>query len=143
MTLKICKVIFVCLVSALMVLGCATTSSTNLKLNTISGSGFTESCRTPSEWYDIPPWRLGMPAKVVRHTDCMGVQDMLIVIHPAPSNEVTMAASRLLALMYVDNKEKAGEGREKLNVSYLKTDMVLAGGNNIYLVFFELAKSGE
>jgi hypothetical protein len=140
MLYKVFKGIILCLLVTILLAGCTSTSTGSLKLDMITGDRFTEVCHTPGEYYNIPIWRLGIPAKVVRHSNCMGINDMLIVIHPAPGNELTSTASRLLAMMYVDSKTKDDKNPENLKASYLKTQTTVAGGNVVYLVFFELTK---
>ena len=110
-----------------------------VKYDNVTAQKFGETCDAPEEAYNVPPFRFPMPAQVIRHKKCMGVDDLLIVVWPGEASEKNLTAARLLMLMYVEfqNADVDGELAAKL----LKTDQIHPEeGLTVNMAFYELKK---
>ena len=43
---------------------------------------FNDTCESPDEVHAVPAFRFPIPAQVIRHKSCMGVDDLLVVAWP-------------------------------------------------------------
>jgi len=118
-------------------MGCAVTK-TSTKLDNITATSAVEKCSPPDELHTVPPFRFPIPAQVIRHANCLGVVDMLMVVYPGEVSEKNQAAARLLMLMYVEfNNSKLQDA--VMSGNFLKTDgLVQDDGTVVRVVFFEL-----
>ena len=57
-----------------------------------------DTCSPPSEQYFIEHFG----AKVFRHKNCMGVQDLLVIVWVAPKTESGLVGAKFLALVYAE-----------------------------------------
>ena len=125
------------LIAMATVLGCSGASRTINTYPEITMQNLKDSCETPVEVHAVPAFRFPIPAQVIRHKNCMGVEDLLIIAWPGELNEKNLTAVKLLALMYIEHHA----------LSLLKTDketMSDAEGElTINMAFYRLDKTLE
>jgi len=102
-----------------------------------------DMCRNPNEVYDISPYAFPIAAKIMRHTNCLGVPDMLIVVWYGDRSEPNEIAARLLSLMYVQNFNDANP-KEVMSIQRLKIDELKVDEEVTHIMFSRLhvAKKG-
>ena len=129
------KVIILFLSIAL--IGCASTSSST-KLDNITALSAVKKCTPPDEIHSVQPFRFPIPAQVIRHANCLGINDMLMVMYPGEASEKNQTAAKLLMLMYVEfSNDKLQD--TTLSGKFLKTDTLLQeDGSIVRVAFFEL-----
>ena len=104
----------------------------------ITAQKFNDLCETPEEVHAVPAFRFPIPAQVIRHKSCMGVDDLLVIVWPGDAGEKNLTAVKLLMLMYLEHQG------EKHEAKLLKTDKeVLEGGLVVNMAFYELTKTME
>ena len=77
------------------------------------------SCTDPAEFHPIS--RMGFPieALVVRHKNCLGIDDMFMVMWPGENSDKFRTAARLLMLMYVEFQNDQST-EEKMTADFIK-----------------------
>ena len=120
------------------VIGCSGASRAVNTHPEITMQNLKDTCETPVEVHSVPAFRFPIPAQVIRHKNCMGVEDLLVVAWPGALNEKNLTAVKLLALMYVEH-----QGNEH-TVSLLKTDKEVMsdteGELTVNMAFYKLDK---
>ena len=126
------------LIAMATVLGCSGASRTINTYPEITMQNLKDTCETPIEVHAVPAFRFPIPAQVIRHKSCMGVEDLLVIAWPGELNEKNLTAVKLLALMYVEH-----QGSEN-TVSLLKTDRETMADSEgelvINMAFYKLNK---
>jgi|TARA_R110002110_G_scaffold119239_1_gene293612 hypothetical protein len=126
------------IISALFLLSCsaANTANTRPAYASVSASSV-DACSTPSEVHAVPGFRFPLTAQVVRHQNCMEVDDMLMIIFPGDASEKNLVAARLLSLMYTEHQN--GQDQESvMTAKFIKADKVLREGITVQVAFYEL-----
>ena len=96
-------------------------------------------CTTPEEVYNVPQLRFPIPAQVIRHENCMGIDDLLTVAWPGDLSEKNVVAARLLVLMYLEHNNNSSFS--KITGKLLKIDKMLTPrGQTVGMAFYELSK---
>ena len=133
------RVIGLFLAAAFLVASCSSCSAVNssLKNEYITSAAYVEQCTSPSESYDVPPLRFPMYARVVRHQNCLGVDDLLVVSWPGELSPKNKAAAQLLMLMYLEFRS------DEFKAELLKTDVSNQSGQMIGSAFYKLTKKVE
>lgn len=127
----------------LMLTSCAVTKPTVSKLDSINVADAMEKCSHPGEVHTIVPLQFPMAAQVVRHTDCLGINDMLMVMYSGNASEKNQTAARLLMLMYVEF-QNTNFTDIILSGVYLKTDTFKSEDSSLLsITFFELLESSK
>jgi len=93
-----------------------------------------ETCREPLEVHDISPYAFPIAAKVHRHTNCLGIPDMLLIVWYGDRTEKNEVAATLLALMYVENYNDMNP-KKFMTVDYIKTDELNVDNEKTYINF--------
>jgi hypothetical protein len=123
---------FLCAAATLVVLvECAAKSDLASK---ITAKAAYETCREPAEVHDISPYAFPVAAKVHRHTDCLGIPDMLLIVWYGDRTEKNEVAANLLALMYVENYNDANP-EKFMDMDYVKTDELKVDSEKTYINF--------
>ena len=105
----------------------------------ISAQSLSEECTDPDEVYNIPARRFQMLAQVIRHKNCMDVDDLLIIAWPGETSEKNLVGAQLLMLMYVERENI--DGFNKVRGILLKTDKIYPQeGLTVNMAFYELKK---
>ena len=139
---------FVAVLAALLVMilmvGCNNTNKTKTQVQidpyaSVTAKAVVEQCNDPSEVYPILPITFPLEALVVRHSDCAGVGDMLMVIWPGENTERNSTAAELLVLMYVERANLVDQDRV-LSSSFIKIDKH-AGTEVSHIAIYELKTS--
>lgn len=123
-------------------MGCGACTGSNKAVVTVSydqltAKGVLEKCNTPDEVYDVPPSSFPMTAKVIRHQDCLGLTDVLMVTWPGDASEKNLTAAKLLTLMYVEFHNKKFEDTQ-ISVTFLKSDNLNKGEGSVQIAFYEV-----
>jgi len=127
----------------LMLVSCAVTKPTVNKLDSINVADAMEKCSHPGEVHTILPLQFPMAAQVVRHADCLGISNMLMVMYTGEATEKSVTAAKLLMLMYVEF-QNINFTDIILSGVYLKTDTFKSKDNSLVSVtFFELLESNK
>jgi hypothetical protein len=104
------------------------------KTKDISAERATKECITPTEVYAVPPTTYGTDVRIMRHNDCMGIPDMLMMLWGGDKSELNEAIVKVIMLMYIDSmniNNKIQHGRV-----FLKYDKLGTGG--LHVKFYEL-----
>jgi len=64
-----------------------------------------EECLAPMEFFPISPMAYGLEATVMRHDDCMGIPNLLMVLWAGEQDELNTSIAKILALMYFKSME--------------------------------------
>ena len=133
------RVVVLFLAAAFFAVSCSSCSAvnSNLKNEHITSVAYVEQCTSPSEAYDVPPLRFPMHARVVRHQNCLGVDDLLVVSWPGELSPKNKAAAQLLMFMYLEFRS------DEFEAELLKTDVNKQGGHMIGSAFYKLTKKVE
>ena len=107
------------------------------KRRAITADRAIKECREPIEFYAVPPTSYGVEVRLMRHTGCMGIPDMMMGIWFGERNELT---TKLLVLLFIDSLNLQNE--KQLGRVFLKIDQVTAddGENTPHIMFFELVE---
>ena len=101
--------------------------------HTISAKEYVSTCTVPEERYTLHQFN----AKVFRHKNCLGIDDLLSVVWSGERSRKTITAAKLFAIAYCEwmaNKNP----NISLSVMPLKTDSTEYQGIEYHMVFFEL-----
>ena len=126
------------------VIGCGscTTATKNVipSYDHLTVQAVIDKCNSPVEVHDVPAFRFPMVAKVIRHSNCLGVNDVLMVTFPGDSSEKHMTGAKLLMLMYVEY-QNATSSDEIFSAKFLKLDQLGQSGEFVNIVFYEIKKT--
>ena len=125
------KVLVSFLCATALLVGCA--AKLDLASNITAKAAY-ETCREPTEVHDISPYAFPVAAKVHRHTDCLGIPDMLLIVWYGDRTEKNEVAATLLALMYVENYNDANP-KKLMTMDYVKTDELKVDNEKTYINF--------
>jgi hypothetical protein len=106
-----------------------------MKVREVTAARAAEECKAPIDFHLIPPTSFGVPLRLMRHKNCMGVEDMLMILWNGERNELNETVAKTVMLLYVDsinlsNKEQTGR-------VFLKGDQIEEG---FHINFYELIK---
>ena len=93
-----------------------------------------DSCVNPTESYFINQFR----ARVHRHENCMGVNDLLTVVWMGPLRESGVLAARFLAVIFAERQTSIDAEGRQFSVWHLNTDTFPLKGHNGNIAFFEI-----
>ena len=129
------KKLFV-IITVLLLSACATTKNTTpvKKLN-ISVQRFVGTCGMPDESYFIQ--HLGV--KVHRHSNCMGIDDLLSLVWAGEMSQQNIDGITLLALAYASHLSRNDPDADYL-VSLLKIDSFTQRDRETNVAFFKIKK---
>ena len=116
--------------------GCTTTTK-SIKYDQLTAKSVIDSCNTPEEVHNISPQTFSMPAKVIRHHNCLGVSDVLMVTWPGDASEKNLTAAKLLVLMYLEYQHEK-LGKPALSAEFLKSDHLQQDDSRVQIAFYEL-----
>jgi len=125
------KVLVSFLCAAAILVGCAAKPDLASK---ITAKAAYETCHEPTEVHDISPYAFPVAAKVHRHTDCLGIPDMLLIVWYGDRTEKNEVAATLLALMYVENYNDANP-KKLMTMDYVMTDELKVDNEKTYINF--------
>ncbi len=126
---------FIAALVLMSVMSCSGASKQVPSYPEVTAKKFNDTCETPDEVHAVPPIRFPIPAHVIRHKNCMGVDDLLVVAWPGDVSEKNLTAAKLLMLMYLEHQ--GGD----LKADLLKTDKeVLEGGLTVNMAFYKIEK---
>ena len=77
-------------------------------------------------------------AIMMRHSNCLGVDDLLVVVWFGDRSEVNVIAARMLSLMYVQNYNSL-HPNEQMSIEKLKIDELKVDDEETYMMFSRLA----
>ena len=117
--------------------GACTTTSKSVKYNQLTAKGVLDACTTPDEVHNISPQTFSMAAKVIRHHNCLGVSDVLMVTWPGEASEKNLTAAKLLVLMYLEYQHEK-LGNPALLARFLKSDHLQQDDSKVQIAFYEL-----
>ena len=125
---------------ALMFAACSKESKTVVDpYSHITGDNITTACTSPKEMHPVSGISFPMEALVVRHKDCLGVDDMFFVIWPGENTETKRTGAKLLMLLYLDWNNDNNKA-EKLISSLLKVDKISSSdGSSSHIAVYSLA----
>ena len=130
----------VIIVLSILLLGCAGSVKHVKQYPSVTAEKLRTTCTTPEEVHNVHQLRFPIPAQVIRHKNCMGVGDLLIVAWPGELSEKNITAARLLVLMYVEHKNNSSFS--KIISKLLKIDKMLTPeGRTVGMAFYELNKT--
>jgi len=110
----------------------------------VSINNFKERCTNTSDSADVSYISFPIPARVLRHSDCLGVQDLLLILMPSAEGKLkTETAAKLLAIMYTEHKSKELNEYETISVEHIKTDLVEYENVGLYGHFFLVRQTTE
>jgi len=97
-----------------------------------------DTCRKPAEYHSVSPFSFPISAKVMRHSKCLGIDDMLMVVWFGERSEKNMLAAKLLVMMYTDSYND-NHPDEHLSATHLKTDELKVDEEKTYVMFNQLS----
>ena len=100
----------------------------------VTAKGAYDTCKQPVEVHDISPYAFPIAAKVHRHTNCLGIPDMLLVVWYGDRTEKNEVAAELLALMYVDHYNDTHPD-EMMTLEPIKTEQLKVDEEKTYITF--------
>ena len=123
-------------------IACGSCTGSNKAVMTVSydqltAEGVIEKCNTPDEVYDVPSSNFPMTAKVIRHQNCLGLTDVLMITWPGAASEKNLTAAKLLTLMYVEFHNKKFTDTQ-ISVTFLKSDNLDQGEGSVQIAFYEV-----
>ena len=118
---------------------CATTSAYAMHAQ-VTGISMIEKCNDPVEVHNVPPFKFPIPAQLSRHHDCLGVDDMLVVLWPLSPTEVNIAAAELLMLMYVEHQNEESVNTV-ISTTFIKQDSFEYNGKTLQAIFYEIVET--
>jgi len=74
----------------------------------------------------------------MRHSKCLGIDDMLMVVWFGERSEKNMLAAKLLVMMYTDSYND-NHPDEHLSATHLKTDELKVDEEKTYVMFNQLS----
>jgi len=104
----------------------------------ISAQAAHDGCKQPVEHYEISPMAFPISAIMMRHSNCLGVDDLLMVVWLGDRSEVNVIAARMLSLMYVQNYNSL-HPNEQMSIEKLKIDELKVDDEETYMMFSRLA----
>ena len=104
----------------------------------ITAQAVYDVCEQPVEHYEISPMAFPISAIVMRHSNCLGVDDMLMVVWLGDQSEVNVLSARILSLMYVQNYNSLHPD-ERMSIARLKTDELRVDDQETHIMFSRLA----
>lgn len=134
-TITFVAIILVLLLALATVLSCSGANKSVATYPEVTMQKFNDTCESPDEVHTVPPFRFPIPAQVIRHKNCLGVDDLLVVVWPGDLNEKNLTAVKLLVLMYIEHQD------EEYTYTLLKTDReTLPEGLVVNMTFHKLQK---
>jgi hypothetical protein len=118
---------------AVILLNACETVSHHLKTREISARRAADECPTPEVFYTIPPTSFGISLRLMRHKNCMGIPDLLMVLWEGERTELHETIAKAIALMFIDSANLTN--RQQMGRIFLKTDQLESG---FYIDFYEL-----
>ena len=123
---------------------CAGSSLSNIKTEkerlsqkVYSAEEYSKKCLSPSDYHSVGGYQFALESRVFRHKNCLGVDDMLMIMWADEPTDRNIAAATWLGHMYAENK-----GSEEENVStvarLLGMDTLEHDRGAAYMLFFEL-----
>lgn len=135
---KILAVIVAIALAGGLVYACSGASKSQ-KHTSLTAKSVYETCKSPEEVHPINTMAYGVRAIVMRHSECLGYQDVLVVIWDGPRTERNKTAAKLLMLLYVDFVNNQNPN-EPVDGFHLKTDNLLLNGEETNMAFYQLKK---
>ena len=126
----------------MLTIGACGSTTTNIMHEQVTAAAMLTACDDPVEAHNVPPYRFPIPAQLVRHHNCLGVDDMLVVMWPLPPSRVNVAAAELLMLMYVDY-ENNPPADIILSATFIKQDSFTEDGITVQTAFYELTSTSK
>lgn len=91
-----------------------------------------KDCPTPLEFYAVPSMSYGLEVTVMRHRDCMGVPDLLMVLWSGENDELNFSIAKIIALMYFKSMEVTDHRYLKVGTSKERPT---------HIIFYEIDKA--
>jgi|6_EtaG_2_1085325.scaffolds.fasta_scaffold05835_2 hypothetical protein len=130
-------------VPAMVILGVLTGAAWHLKnsdhdpYEKLSAIGAYQNCRKPAEVYEISSLTFPLTAKIMRHTECLGYENIFIVVWNGPNSDKNVTAAKLLGLVYAENYNSFSSD-EKMIFDYIKVDQLSVDDEETYIMFAQL-----
>ena len=124
-------IVILLVLAATVLVGCASKPDLTSQVNAKAAY---ETCREPLEVHDISPYAFPIAAKVHRHTNCLGIPDMLLIVWYGDRTEKNEVAATLLALMYVENYNDMNP-KKFMTIDHIKTDELKVDNEKTYINF--------
>ena len=93
-----------------------------------------DACINPVEEHFIKQFR----TKVLRHKDCMGIDDLLAVVWAGERTKESLTGASLMAIAYVARLARIDSSDTKFFVSYLDTGTFSYMSGVAHAAFFEI-----
>ena len=127
--------ILVILITTLL-FSCATTQSAVVtKSATISASEYAKECDPPDERHYLPQ----LNVKVFRHSNCLGVKDLLSVVWTGESNKRTKDGASMVAISFAMHLTERHPGTT-YSVVPINIDTLTHGDTDYHMAFFEIRR---
>ena len=107
------------------------------KTKDITADRAAKECLSPTVTYMVPPTSYGIEMRLMRHKDCMGIPDMLMMLWDGEKNELSETIVKAIMLMYIDSINMSDENHQ-LGRIFLKYDRL--GDDGLHIKFYELVK---
>ena len=96
-----------------------------------------KECLSPTTTYFVPPTSYGLEMRIMRHKDCMGIPDMLMMLWAGEKSELSETIVKAIMLMYIDSVNISNDSRQ-LGRIFLKYDRL--GDEGLHIKFYELVE---
>tara|TARA_Y100000034_G_scaffold72011_1_gene86872 strand:- start:305 stop:730 length:426 start_codon:yes stop_codon:yes gene_type:complete len=126
------KILAFLLLLSLQLPGCQTISHYR-KVKKISAERAVEECTGPRDFHMVPPTSFGVTIRIMRHKDCMGVSDMLMMLWDGDKTELNETVVKAVMLMYIDSINY--NNKVQIGRVFLKYDVIESG---LHIKFYEL-----
>ena len=128
------RVLTLLLLLSLQLPGCQTMSHYK-KVKKISAGRAVEECTGPKDFHMVPPTSFGVTIRIMRHEDCMGIPDMLMMLWDGEKTELNETIVKAVMLMYVDSLNI--NSKKQFGRIFLKYDKIQEGP---HIKFYELVE---
>ena len=105
----------------------------------ITAENVLSTCKEPAEFYPISRFGFPIEALVARHQNCLGIDDMFIVMWPGENNEKHRTAVKLLLLMYVEF-QNTNDTTVAMTSDFIKFDQIESGEKKSHIAIYSLKK---
>ena len=121
-----------------------TSSKANMlaKIDAVSASSYAEECTEAIEYYSLDKTNFVMPARFFRHQNCLGIENLAVIVYPGTETPKTEAAARLLSLMWAEWHAAKNPGI-KVTIVELKADRLSMKGETLNMMFFEVTRKSS
>jgi len=126
------------ILAAILLLSCASTKNIKKADNDYTIQNY-DDCVDPIESYFINQFR----ARVHRHENCMGINDLLTVVWMGPLRESGVLAARFLAVIFAERQTSIDTESRQFSVWHLNTDTFPLKGHNGNIAFFEIKNNKQ